>query len=157
VKLPGGFLGTRGDVLMDLVVVAIVATPLLFLWALRLARRGRYARHRDLQTGLLGTLLFAVILFEVDIRVSGGTRAFMAGSPHLGSALLTWLLRAHVLVAVLTFAVWLALVVRAWRARMDLNPGRFTARHRRVGYGVFAGTVFTAASGVWLYWLGFVA
>jgi uncharacterized membrane protein YozB (DUF420 family) len=142
---------------MDVVVVAIILTPLLFIWAVRLARRGQYVRHRNLQTGLLGTLLVAVVLFELDIRLSGGTQAFMAGSPYLGSALLSWLLRVHVLVAVLTFGLWCFLVVQAWRARMDLHPALFTSLHRRRGYWVFAGTVFTAVSGVWLYWLGFVA
>ena len=142
---------------MDVVVIAIVLTPLLFLWAVRLARHGQYARHRNLQTALLGALLTAVVLFELDIRLSGGTQAFMAGSPHLGSALLSWLLRIHVIVAVLSFGLWCFLVVQAWRARMDLHPALFTASHRRRGYWVFAGTVFTAVSGVWLYWLGFVA
>lgn len=156
-RMPGGFLGTRGDLLMDVVVVAIVLTPFLFLWAVRLARRGQYARHRNLQTALLGTLLAAVVLFELDIRLSGGTQAFLAGSPDLGSPLLSWLLRVHVLIAALSFGLWCFLVVQAWRARMDLHPALFTAAHRRRGYWVFAGTVFTAASGVWLYWLGFVA
>jgi len=142
---------------MDAVVVAIVLTPALFLWAVRLARRGEYTRHRNLQTTLLGVLLTAVVLFEVDIRLSGGTEAFLAGSPHLGSPLLTWLLRVHVLVAVASFSLWCYLVAHAWRARMDLHPQLFTTAHRRRGYVVFAGTVFTAVSGVWLYWLGFVA
>jgi putative membrane protein len=155
--MPSGFLGTRGDLLMDVVVVAIVLTPLLFLWAVRLARRGEYVRHRNLQTALLGTLLIAVVLFEVDIRLHGGTKAFMAESPYLGSPLLAWLLRVHVLVAVLSFGLWCFLVVSAWRARMDRTPSLFTPKHRRRGYWVFAGTVFTAVSGVWLYWLGFVA
>lgn len=156
-RMPPGFLGTRGDLLMDVVVVAIVLTPFLFLWAVRFARRGQYTQHRNLQTTLLGVLLAAVILFEVDIRVSGGTEAFLAGSPHLGSALLKWLLRVHVLVAVASFSLWCFLVGQAWRARMDLHPHLFTAAHRRRGYLVFAGTIFTAVSGVWLYWLGFVA
>lgn len=155
--LPTGFLGTRGDLLMDIVVVAIVFTPLLFLWAVWMARHGQYARHRNLQTGLLTTLLVAVVLFELDIRLKGGTQAFMAGSPYLGTPLLSWLLRTHVLVAVACFGLWTYLVVQAWRHRMDLHPAKFTAWHRRAGYGVFAGTVFTAVSGVWLYWLGFVA
>jgi uncharacterized membrane protein YozB (DUF420 family) len=156
-NMPAGFLGTRGDLLMDVVVVAIVLTPFLFLWAVRLARRGEYRRHRNLQTTLLTTLLAAVVLFELDIRLTGGTQAFLADSPHLGRPLLTWLLRTHVLVAVLSFGLWSLVVVQAWRARMDLNPGLFSAIHRRRGYWVFAGTVFTAVSGVWLYWLGFVA
>jgi len=155
--MPAGFLGTRGDLLMDAVVVAIVLTPFLFFWAVRLARSGRYTQHRNLQTGLLGVLLLAVILFEVDVRVSGGTEAFLAGSPYLGTALLTWLLRIHVAIAVATFGLWLAIVVQAWRARMDLHPQAFSAVHRRRGYWVFAGVVFTAVSGVWLYWIGFVA
>ena len=53
-RMPRGFLGTRGDLLMDVVVVAIVLTPLLFLWAVSLARRGQYTRHRNIQTALLG-------------------------------------------------------------------------------------------------------
>lgn len=156
-KLPAGFLGTRGDLLMDLVVVAIVLTPVLFLVAVRFARRGQYVRHRNLQTGLLGALLLAVIAFEVDIRASGGTQAFMAESPYLGTAFLTWLLRIHVLIAVVTFGVWSVLVGRAWRARMDRHPHLFSAVHRRRGYWVFAGVVFTSVSGVGLYWMGFVA
>jgi uncharacterized membrane protein YozB (DUF420 family) len=155
--LPNGFLGTRGDLLMDMVVVAIVLTPLLFLWAIWMVRHGQYTRHRNLQTALLTTLLLAVILFETDIRLKGGTRAFMAESPYLGTQLLSWLLRAHVLVAIVCFGLWSYLVVQAWRHRMDLHPAKFSASHRRAGYWVFAGTVFTAVSGVWLYWLGFVA
>lgn len=142
---------------MDAVVVAIVLTPGLFLWAVWLARRGQYTRHRNLQTALLGLLLVAVVLFELDIRASGGTQAFLAGSPYLGSSLLKWLLRTHVLIAVLSFSLWCYLVLSAWRVRMDLHPQLFTAAHKRRGYWVFAGTVFTAVSGVWLYWLGFVA
>lgn len=142
---------------MDLVVVAIVLTPFLFAWAIWLARRGEYRKHRNLQTILLGTLLVAITLFEVDIRLSGGSGAFLAGSPHAGTPLLTWLLRVHVLVAVACFALWTYLVVQAWRARMDLRPALFTEAHRRRGYWVFAGAIFTAVSGVWLYWLGFVA
>ncbi len=156
-NIPAGFLGTRGDLLMDLVVVAIVLTPFLFLWAVRLARRGEYRRHRNLQTALLTLLLAAVVVFETDIRLKGGTRAFLADSPYLGGSLLAWLLRSHVLVAMLSFGLWTLVVVQAWRARMDLNPGLFVATHRRRGYCVFAGTIFTAVSGVWLYWLGFVA
>lgn len=142
---------------MDSVVVAIVMTPFAFLWAIRLARHGQYTRHRNLQTALLSVLLMAVILFEVDIRLSGGTRSFMVGSPYLDSPLLKWLLRVHVLIALICFGLWSYLVVQAWRARMDLRPQLFTAAHRRRGYWVFAGTIFTAVSGVWLYWLGFVA
>lgn len=155
--MPAGFLGTRGNLLMDTVVVAIVLTPFLFLWAVRLAKRGRYTQHRNFQTGLLGVLLVVVILFEVDVRLSGGTEGFLAGSPYLGTPLLKWLLRIHVVVAVATTLLWLAIAVQAWRARMDLNPLAFSAAHRRRGYWVFAGVIFTAVSGVWLYWLGFVA
>ncbi|AMV36527.1 DUF420 domain-containing protein [Planctomyces sp. SH-PL62] len=156
-KLPQGFLGTRGDVLMDAVLVAIVLTPFLFLWAVRLARSGRYKAHRNLQTCLLTLLLVAVVLFEIDIRLSGGTEAFLEGSPYAGSSLLKWLLRTHVAVAVSSFALWAWLVVLAWKHRMDLHPQLFSAVHRRRGYWVFAGTVFTSLTGVWLYVIGFVA
>ena len=51
--LPQGFLGTRGDILMDLVVLSfIVILPVLVIsW--RAARAGNFSRHRAIQLTLV--------------------------------------------------------------------------------------------------------
>lgn len=154
---PPGFLGTRADVLMDVIFLATLSTPLVLLYAVRLAKQRRLKAHRALQTTLLAVLLLAVALFETEIRLSGGSGSLMKGSPYAGTGLLRGVLLAHVLANVVTFLVWAVLVVRSWkRFNRDL-PGGFTDAHRRAGRFVFAGTVFGAVSAVVMYALGFAA
>lgn len=154
---PPGFLGTRADLLMDVVLIAMLATPFILIQAIRLARRGAYLAHRNIQTVLLAVLVVAVVLFEVDVRTSGGSGTFLGRSAYAGSATLKWLLRVHITVAVTSFLVWSWVVIRAWRDPEPPTPARFGPAHRRTGYLIFAGVTFTSASGAVLYWLAFVS
>jgi hypothetical protein len=69
---PQGFLGTRADLLMDIVIVALVAVVPIVLYNWQLARRGQYARHKTLQISLALLLAAVVGLFEVNLRLQGG-------------------------------------------------------------------------------------
>ena len=62
--LPQGFLGTRGDILMDLVVLSfIVILPVLVIsW--RAARAGKFSRHRAIQVTLVLLLAGGFFLFS---------------------------------------------------------------------------------------------
>lgn len=154
--LPRGFLGTRADVLMDVVFLATLATPFILAWGVRLAQARKLRQHRAVQTTLLWGLLLAVALFEVDLRLSGGSGSLMKGSSYAGTGLLRGVTLAHVLGNVLTFGLWLGVVVKGRRAFERELPGSATAAHRRGGRLVFAGTVFGAVSAVAMYVLGFV-
>lgn len=153
---PAGFLGTRADLLMDVIFVATLATPFILVWAIGLAKKGQHRKHRVVQVALLSVLLVAVVLFETEIRLSGGSGSLMKGSSYAG----TWWLRgvtlAHVLANVVTFIVWLVLVIRSGRRFGTELPGDFTPAHRKAGRFVFAGTVFGALSAIVMYVLGFV-
>ena len=153
---PHGFLGTRADALMDVIFVSTLLTPGVLLFAFRLAKQRRLRAHRNLQTALLCVLLTAVVLFETEIRLSGGSGSLMKGSSWAGTGLLRGVLLAHVLANVVTFITWLVLVIRSWRRfEVDL-PGAFASAHKRLGLFVFGGTVFGALSAVVMYVLGFV-
>ena len=154
--LPRGFLGTRADLLMDVVFIATLATPFILAWGIRFASRGELSRHRAVQTTLLCVLLVAVVMFEVDVRLSGGSGSLMKGSSYAGTGWLRGITVAHVLANIVTFFTWLVLVVRSWRRFQTTLPGAFSATHRRVGRWVFAGTVFGAVSAVVMYVLGVV-
>ena len=154
--MPHGFLGTRADALMDVVLLAVLATPVIFTLSFRLARGRKYASHRSLQTYLLAVLLAAVVLFEVDVRLSGGSGSLMRGSSYAGAPWLRFLLIAHVTGAVTTFLLWLGLVITSRRRFRQVLPGRFSALHRRLGRGVFAGTLYTAVSAILMYVCGFI-
>ncbi len=155
--LPQGFFGTRADVLMDVVFVSTLATPFIVVWGIGFARRGDFRRHRAVQTTLLAVLLVAVVLFEVDVRLSGGSGSLMKGSSYAGTGWLRGVTLAHVLANVVTFFTWLVLVVKSWRRfETPALPGTWGPRHRLLGRLVFAGLVFGAVSAVVMYVLGFV-
>ncbi len=141
---------------MDVVFLSTLATPLILLWGIRFAGKGDFTRHRAVQTTLLCVLLVAVVLFELDVRVSGSSGSLMKGSSYAGTGWLRGILLAHVLANVATFFAWMVLVVRSWRRFEGTLPGTFSAGHRRVGRFVFGGTVFGAVSAVAMYVLGFV-
>jgi putative membrane protein len=157
--MPNGFLGTRADFLMDIVVVVFAVLPFLELWAISLVRKGEHDRHRRFQVGALVLILVAVVLFEVDIRLSGGTVAFMKDSPLQGTTFLRVFLITHVLIAITTFTAWAVHDVKSWRRqRADVPslPGDWSAKHRRVGKRIYVGIVLTSITGIALYVMGFV-
>jgi len=154
--LPHGFLGTRADLLMDVVFISTLATPFILAWGIRYARQREFRKHRAVQTTLLCVLLVAVIFFEVDVRLSGGSGSLMKGSSYAGTGWLRGILLAHVLANIVTFFGWLVLVVKSWRRFERELPGPWAPTHRRMGRFVFGGTVFGAVSAVVMYVLGFV-
>lgn len=70
---PRGFLGTRADVLIDIVMLSfIVILPTLIIsWRL-VRNRKAYASHRKIQLTLGITLAIVVGIFEYDLSASGG-------------------------------------------------------------------------------------
>ncbi|MGZ3655925.1 MAG: DUF420 domain-containing protein [Bdellovibrionota bacterium] len=154
-SLPSGFLGTRANILMDFVVIGIVVTPLLMLFAFRLAREKRFVAHRNLHALLITLLLSIVAAFELDIRLSGGSKAFLRGSPFADSSFLHWFLIFHVSIAVCSFIGWIWLEKKSWNSFLKALPGEFSSSHVRLGKCVFNGVVATAVTGVGLYIIGF--
>ncbi len=154
--MPHGFLGTRADLFMDVVIVFLTLLPILMLAAFRAARTGRLAVHRNLQAGTLALVLLVVVLFELDVRLSGGKAAFLAQNPGRAD-LVAPILRFHVAVATLTFVAWLALAVASWSRFRATLPGAFSRLHRRLGKAAFVGACVVSTTGALVYVLLFVA
>jgi putative membrane protein len=154
--VPGSLLGTRADLLLELVLALNLAAPLVMLWSFRLAGRRSFARHRRLQLRLLGACVLAVICLEVRIRLAGGSGELVAASSFAETALFRGVFTAHVAVAVLTYLAWALLAGASSRRFGSALPGAFSAAHRRLGLAVFGGMCFTALSATAVYVLGFV-
>ena len=155
--LPAGFLASRGDILIDLVIVSfVVILPLLALsW--RSARGRNFERHRKLQLGLAILLAIAVGLFEVNLRLSGGIFELTRGSAFAGTTLLNSIIYGHTLVAVASVLVWAPLlVVSLRRFGNPPTPGSFGPRHRFWGRTGMLLMMASGLSALPLYYLGFV-
>ncbi len=153
---PQGFLGTRADILTDLITVGYGLIPLiLYLSSLR-ARRGEYRLHRNVQCICLAALTVILVLFEVNIRMRGGSDALYVASSFAETPILRITLLVHLAIAVSTYLGWLGLTVASWR-RFELTlPGSFGSLHRTLGRWIIAGNIATAITGAWLYIVGFV-
>ena len=145
-----GFLGTRADVFMDLAIAFFVAAPFLMTYALRLAARGRYRAHRNLQAGLVVGGTVAVLLLEGSIQY-GEAMAAYAQSAYYGTPLIRRLFSVHLWVAIPWFIGWCVLTRVSWRRYSRVLPGPFSSTHRLCGVVTYAGFWFTCITGVALY------
>lgn len=156
--LPPGFLGTRADLFMDVVIVIVAAVPALLLLTWGLARRGAWTWHKRLQTLLTATFAVVLLSFETYIRIKGGVDGISTGSSLHQSDFLYGYLAVH-----LTFAVSSALLW-GWLFWLSMRrfpsqpvPGDFSATHRRWGRITLVDMGLTAITGLGLYGLCFIA
>lgn len=153
--MPQGFLGTRADVLIDTVLLLNLVAPAWAYGAARLARRGHVRAHMILQLVLWGVLFCAVIALELHIRSSGGSGSLVGESPYAGTPLLRAVFLLHIGPAVATYLLWSGLALLTLRRRDGLRLGAFARHHQRMGRWVIVGLIWTAASAVAVYGLGF--
>lgn len=144
--------GTRATAVVDLTFAATLLAPLVTLLSLRAARRRNYQLHRWLQVGLAVVCFATVIALETQIRLAGGSGAFL-GERGGGARLL---LGVHISGAVLTYLAWAWLAVVSWRRYTAALPGPFSRRHKLLGKCIFAGLCFTALTAAGMYTLAFV-
>lgn len=156
--MPAGFLGTRGDVLMDIVVLSfLVILPVLVIsW--RAARAAEYRRHRAIQISLALALAVVVTLFEIDLKLSGGIFTLTRASSYAGTTLLNSLIYGHMLVAIGSALVWVTLVLVSLRKFSNPPvPNAFGPTHRVWGRVGMLLMMASGLSAVPLYYLGFAA
>ncbi len=155
--MPGGFLGTRGDLLLDIVVVSFGWIIPVLAWSYRTAKRHEYVQHKRIQVILAAVLAVVVSIFEIDMRLSGGIFVMTKGSRFAGTPLMNVSIGVHLLCSVLTTISWIALIVLSLRRFPNPPvPGPFSGAHRFWGkFGMIA-MALTGITGIELYVVGFV-
>jgi putative membrane protein len=153
---PRGILGTRADLLMDIVILALVAVVPIVFYNWRLARSGRYPLHKTLQI-TLAVLLGAVVgLFEYNLRLQGGIFAATAASRYAGTGTLNFWIYFHTFFAITTILVWIGLIlVSLRRFPKPPAPGPFSARHRFWGRIGMVWMLVTGVTAIPVYVYGF--
>ncbi len=157
-----GFLGYKASLMLDVVVcalVVVVPTLLFSLYAVKIRRN--YALHKTLQLTLGVILLVAVGLFEVDLRLHGGVKGILAkrSRPLSADELASFyrLLYVHLVFAVSTVALWSVTLGLALK-RMPAPPApcAHSRWHKPLGWISAADIALTSATGLMVYYYGFV-
>jgi uncharacterized membrane protein YozB (DUF420 family) len=145
-----GFLGTRGDFIIDMVMTISGFLPFLLLFAFYLAARGKYNAHKYLQIILFITVTILVAALELDIH-SGELPKISKLSPYSETKELMIIFVVHLFFAVSAFAGWFWLIVKS----MIRYPKYFEFDHKRMGRFVFLNILMMAITGWILYWMTF--
>ena len=156
---PAGFLGSRADMLIDIVTLSfIVVLPLLIIsWRLVRVKRN-FRQHRNLQLALGITLAIVVAIFEYDLAASGGIFELTKDSAYKGTLLLNGTIYVHTAFAVASAIVWVGLIgFSLFRFPNPPAPGAFSGTHRTWGRIGMVTMMLAGATALPLYYLGFVA
>lgn len=147
-QLPPGFLGTRADVLLDLVIVSLVVVVPVLIYSWLKVRQKQYALHKGVQLTLLIVLAVAVGAFEANMRMLGGIFTATSASSYAGTGTLNFWIWFHTALAISTTLVWLVLaVVSTRRFPKPPQPNDFSGTHRfwgRLGMIIMALTGLTS-------------
>lgn len=132
-------------IISGMLILAILA-PFISLYAVSLIKKQKYSTHIKIQKRLFWTCIIAVLIFEIQIRVSGGSGSLIANSEYTGTPFFKTILIAHIIGAVLTYIIWGITVFTShtkWKKRRTL-PGSFTITHKRLGIVSIVGLFYTA-------------
>jgi len=153
---PQGFLGTRGDLLMDIVILALVAVVPIVFYNWSLARTGRYPLHKTMQIWLAVLLGAVVGLFEFNLRLQGGIFEATAASSYAGTGTLNFWIYFHTFFAITTIFIWIGLIVVSLRRFPNPPaPGAFSGRHRFWGRIGMIWMLVTGVTSIPVYIYGF--
>lgn len=137
--------------IMTGVLIVTLASPIFTYYAIKQARLGNYAQHKKLQTWIFAVSVSAVLLLEGLIRFAGGSGSLTQHSSHVGTTLFTSILIAHIIGAVLTYLLWIYLVVVSNKKFNKTLPGNFSVSHKKLGIIVFVGLIYTGITALIVY------
>jgi putative membrane protein len=155
-QMPDGFLGTRANLVFDLIIIVEIVVIGVLLYSIGQARMKRYGRHKAIMLTTLLAVALVLVLFEVNLRASGGAGAVFRQSRFAGTRALTTAIYVHLLFAISTVAAWVTLVITSLVKHPTSLPGSFSPAHRPWGKVVLCGFLLVTASALVVYVLGFV-
>lgn len=155
----GGFLPTRGSIMLDFVFTAMFGIVLILAASIYLVRSTqKYDLHKWIQIISGAVLLLTVIAFEVDMRFFTDWKALAKPSPYFEGGIVHISLYIHLLFAVPTPFLWIYVIVTGLRKfPAPAAPNEHSASHKFWAWPAAIGMFMTAFTGWIFYYLAFVA
>jgi uncharacterized membrane protein YozB (DUF420 family) len=153
-----GFLGTRGDFMSDLLIVALAGiVPSLAVGAW-LARKGRLLLHRRLMLVVYNVVVLYVVVYEANMLWLGGMD-YLRGVVRIPEGFYFAATAAHIALGVAALVLGAVVIRRGRAAWASCAAGARPAPrvHAVPGWWELSLLALSAVSGVALYWLTFVA
>lgn len=157
-----GFWGTRASLMMDIVFTAMMIVVPVMAWSIWTVRKGqKYSKHKWVQLTLALTLLVAVVLFELEMRLVGWQNR-ATDSPFWTDGgwndAIDYSLAIHLLFAIPTPILWGVVIVLALkRFPSPPRPSAHSGTHRFWARLGTIGMLLTSVTGWIFYYFAFAA
>jgi hypothetical protein len=149
-------MNTTFVIVLGMLILSILA-PFISIYAVSFIKKKDYKTHIKIQKRLFWTCVIAVIILEVQIRLSGGSGSLVSNSEYTNTSFFKSLLIAHIIGAALTYLIWGVTIFtsnKKWKKRKTL-PGIFSITHKRLGYFTIAGLFYTTITALMVCTLAF--
>ena len=155
-----GFLGTRGDFLSDLLMIALALIVPALTAGVYLAAKKAVRPHKFIMLTIFSVLVAYVVVYETNLTLLGGM-GYLFSKTSLGKTAYSGFAGGHVAVGLLALILG-ALAIRRGQALVKAEHVRGASRqdlgplHRRMAWTVLIVLGITVLSGISLYYFTFV-
>lgn len=137
--------------IMTGVLLLTLISPFGVYYGIKLAKKLEYQKHRKIQNIIFILCVFGVLSLEGLIRYSGGSGSLASKSDYYGTGFFSITLVSHIIIAVLTYLVWAVLIIISNRKFKKTLPGKLSKIHKKLGYIIFGGLIYTALTALIIY------
>lgn len=135
--------------IMTAVLLLTLFSPFGVYYGVTIAKKKNYPSHRKIQNIIFIVCVIGVLALEVLIRSGGGSLASESNYYDTGFFKIT--LISHIIVAILTYLLWTILIIISNIKFRKSLPGKLSKFHKKTGYIIFGGLVYTAVTALMVY------
>ena len=151
-----GFLGTRADFSIDLLISFLASLPILVGIAIFFVSKGYLRTHKFFQLLLFVTTTASLAWFGYLVHYQEGLQPLISKS-SIASSQVYLFLGVHGLLSFILIFKWLFSILHAISDRRRALPGLYSQAHIKAGKMTFLLVFLTTLSSVGIYWTLFVA
>ena len=137
--------------IMTVVLIITLFSPFGVYYGVKLARKKDYKSHRKTQNTIFIVCVVGVLTLEGLITSTGGSGSLASESMYYNTNFFRYTLFSHIIVAILSYLIWAILIVFSNIAYRKKLPGKFSNFHKKTGFIIFVGLMYTAVTALIVY------
>lgn len=139
-------------IIMTSVLIITLFSPFGVYYGIQLAKKKKdYKAHRKIQNLIFLVCVVGVLALEGLINAAGGSGSLASKSHYYDTSFFKYTLFSHIIIAVLSYLLWLVLIIVSNFSFQKKLPGKLSKFHKKTGYVIFGGLIYTALSALLVY------
>lgn len=138
-------------IIMTAVLLLTLFSPFGVYYGVKVAIRKDFKTHRKIQNIIFTICVIGVLALEGLISSEGGSGSLASKSNFYNTSFFKITLFSHIIVAILTYLIWTVLIIISNLRFNKSLPGKLSRVHKVLGYTIFSGLTYTAASALAVY------